>query len=309
MPRKIYKAAEVRNVESRVLITPPRVTPRRAAPEEEYLEEPAQVEELEQPEPGEPAAPPAEGEAGKADRLLEEARRTREQAEAESKRIVAEAEEAAFKIVQKSNVDVRKAREDAEAEAARITGEAEEKAARMEAGAREKADSIIEEARRKALEQGQEEGFRSGQEEVSRLVERLHEILNAAIDERRSILQRTERQIVDLVLMIARKVVKVIAENEKRVVIENVREALKKVEGDTEITIRVNTRDLNLATRHKKQFIAAVESLKQVKIEEDSRVEPGGCVIVTSFGDIDARIQNQLAIIEERIRELTPLGE
>lgn len=309
MPRKIYKAAEVRNVESRVLITPPRLTLRKAEVKEEYPEEPGEVEELEQPEPEEAPEYRAAGEADDADRMLDEARKQREQAEAEAKRIQEEAEEAAFKIVQKSNVDVRKAREEAEAEASRITGEAEDKAARIEAEARQKADSIVEEAKRTALDQGKEEGYRTGEEEVNRLIGRLHDIINAAIDERRSILQRTERQIVDLVLMISRKVVKIIAENEKRVVVENVREALKKVEGDTEITIRVNTRDLNLVSRHKKQFIAAVESLKQVKVEEDSRIEPGGCVIVTSFGDIDARIKNQLGIIEERIRELTPLGE
>jgi flagellar assembly protein FliH len=308
VPRKIYKAGEIRNVESKVLIAPPRLTTKKLVGEE-YLEEPAEVEELERPEHEETAPAPPADKKEEADRLLEDARTQREQAESEAKRIREEAEEAAFKIVQKSNVDERKAREDAESEAARIVGEAQSKAAQIEAEASQKADSILQEAKRQAADQGREEGYRSGEEEVNRLIGRLHDIINAAIDERQSILKRTERQVVDLVLMIARKVVKIIAENEKRVVLENVREAMKKVEGDTEVTIRVNTRDLNLVTRHKKQFIAAVESLKQVHIEEDSRIEAGGCVIVTTFGDIDARIQNQLGIIEERIRELTPLGE
>ena len=114
-------------------------------------------------------------------------------------------------------------------------------------------------------------------------------------------------QIVDLVLVIARRVVKVISESEKRVVVENVKQALKKVKGETEITIKVNTKDLGLTTRHKKQFIDAVESLKKVHLEEDSRIGSGGCIIETSFGDIDARVQKQLDIIEERIRELTPI--
>ena len=52
-----------------------------------------------------------------------------------------------------------------------------------------------------------------------------------------------------------------------------------------------------------------VESLENVRIEEDSRVDPGGCIIETSFGDIDARIQTQLQVLEEKIRELVPLKE
>jgi len=50
-----------------------------------------------------------------------------------------------------------------------------------------------------------------------------------------------------------------------------------------------------------------MEKLENITIEEDSRVDPGGCVIETSFGDIDARIATQLSVIEEKIRELVPI--
>jgi flagellar assembly protein FliH len=313
VPRKIYKAAEVREVDSKVLITPPRVAPgKQAAEDVEELHEP-EYEEVEPDieSPAEQDTEPAvseEEQDEEPDEVLEEARKTREQAEADAAKIKEEAEEAAFKIVQQSNADAQKAREDAQSEAERIESEAREKAAGLEDEARRKAEDIIEEAKKKAFDQGREEGFRSGEEEVGRLIGQVHAILNEVIDQRRKILERTERQIIDLVLQIARKVVKTITEQEKRVIIENVKEALKKVVGDTEVIVRVNTRDMGLVTKHKKQFIEAVESLKQVKFEEDSRIEPGGCIIVTSFGEIDARIQNQLSIIEERIRELTPLG-
>jgi flagellar assembly protein FliH len=211
--------------------------------------------------------------------------------------------------MQKSNVDVRKLKEDAQKEAEKLVADAEAKAAQLEEEAKSKAEAILEEGKRNAAESGREEGFKEGQEEVSRLIERLHAMLDAASDKRKEILESTERQVVNLVLLIARKVVKVISEASQKVVRENVRQALSKVKGEPEITIKVNTRDLNLTTRHKKDFIAAVEGLKGVRIEEDSRVTPGGCVIETSFGDIDARIEKQLDIIEERIRELIPIKE
>jgi flagellar assembly protein FliH len=317
VPRKIYKAGEFKVVDSKVLITPPRIEPKRPTleeiPEAEPVYEEAPVIEEEtvvSEAPRETAYETAREERKETrDELLEEARRIREEAEAEAERVRKEADDAAFKIVQKSNVDVRTAQEEAQSEKDRILREATEEAARVEEEANQKAQSIVDEAKRKAFGEGREEGYQSGKEEVDRLVERLHAVLNAAIDERHRIIDRTERQIIDLILMIVRKVVKVISENERKVVIENVKEALKKIKGDTEITIRVNTRDLNLTTKNKRAFIASVESLKQVHVEEDSRIEPGGCIIETSYGDIDARIQNQLALIEERIRELVPIGE
>jgi flagellar assembly protein FliH len=270
------------------------------------------IEEIEEAEPVEAEEEGAGEEAEIAaeddqERLRDEAKRIKEDAEAEVDKIKKEAEETAFKLMQKSAVDVRKAKEEAEAEAQIILDDARAEADRLKEEARKEAEEILAEARRSAYGEGREEGYREGQEEVNRLIERLHILLNAASDKRQEIIDYTERQIVDLVLLVARKVVKVISEQEKRVVTENVKQALEKVKGETEIIIKVNTRDLKLTTGHKKNFIAAVESLKQVRVEEDSRVEPGGCIIETSFGDIDARIQKQLDIIEEKIRELVPI--
>lgn len=301
--RKIFKAAEVKEIKSKVLITPPQIGPRKP---EAALEE---FEEAEEPEVLEEETPPELPVQEERELLLADAKKIKEEAEAEAKRIRDEAEETAFKIMQKSNVDVRKATEEAESQAQIILDEARANVSRIEGEAKKKEEEIIAEARHKALDEGRDEGFKTGEEEVKRLIERLHEILNSAIDERRKILESTEKQLVDLVLLIARKVIKVISETEKSVVMENVREALKKVKGETQIAIKVNTRDMELTSRHKKEFIAAVESLKQVRVEEDSRVDPGGCIITTSFGDIDARIQNQLHIIEKSIRELVPITE
>lgn len=304
MARKIFKPQEVTELKSKVLITPPQV---RSKPRE--LEPEPEIEEIEEAEPveiGEEAEPTPAIE-DEHERILGEAQRIKVDAEVEVERIKNEAEETAFKLMQKSTVDVRKAKEEAEVEAEQILDDARAEVDRITEEAKRQAEEILAEAKRNAYGEGREEGFKEGQEEVTRLVERLHAMLNAASDKRQELLNNTEKQIVDLVLLISRKVVKVISESEKKVVIENVKQALEKVKGETEITIKVNTQDLNLTTRHNKQFIGAVESLKQVTIEEDNRVDPGGCIIETSFGDIDARIQTQLDIIEERIRELIPI--
>ena len=304
MARKIFKAQEVTELKSKVLITPPQV---RSKPQEIDVE--PEVEEVEEAEPFEAAeeVQPVLVAEEERDRILGEAQQIKEDAEQEVEQIKNEAEETAFKLMQKSNVDVRKAKEEAEAEAGRIVADAKAEAESIQEEAKRQAEEIVAEAKKNAYGEGREQGFKEGEEEVARLVGRLHEMLNAASDKRQELLKRTEKQIIDLVLLISRKVVKVISESEKKVVIENVKQALDKVKGETEIIIKVNTQDLSLTTRNKKQFIASVESLKGVTVEEDSRIKPGGCIIETSFGDIDARIQTQLDVIEERIRELIPI--
>ena len=304
MARKIFKAAETKRISSKVLITPPLIALRTKGPEAvEIVKEEGQeqsvgfaVEEVE-------SGPSFEESR---DKLLDEAKLVKTEAEKEAGQIKDEAEQAAFKVMQQKTVEVKKATEKAKAEAEHIIEEAETRAKKIEEEAKKKGLALITEARNKAVSEGREDGYRKGEEE-KRLVERLHIILNAAIDKRKKMLDSTERQLIDLVLLISTKVVKVISEKTRAVVIANVKESLKKVSRDTEITIRVNTKDLEITTKHKNSFIKMVEGLEKVTVEEDSRVDPGGCIIETSFGDIDARIQKQLGLLEERIRELLPI--
>jgi len=312
--KKIFKANEVTILGSKVIVTPPSFyqlpqKEQEGIPEAEEVEEAEEVKEAEAVEAVEVEKPEVETEEVSGDKLLEEARRIKEEAEQEAKRIKEEAEQTAFKIMQENTIKVRELKEEAEKEAEKIVSEAKSKADEIIREAEEKATKLLEDSRQKGYEEGREEGYRKGEEEVRRLVEHLHTIINAAIDKRKEIVESSEKQIIDLVMLIARKVVKAISEAEKKVVLENIREALKKLRGDTEIVIRVNIDDLDIVSKHKKEFVSMVESLESIRIEEDSRVDPGGCIIETSFGEIDARIQTQLQVLEERIRELVPLKE
>ncbi len=302
MSRKIFKAGETKPVGSKVLITPPPPVRVKEKQPEEASEEKDRVAPV-SPLAEEMETPVEE----QRDQLLEEAKSIHEASRMEAERVKEDAEKAAFKVMQQKTLEAKKAVEEAKGEAIRIVEEAEQKAGRIEEAARKKALSYIQEAVKKARAEGREEGFSTGEEEAGRLIDRLHIILDAAIDKRKNLIDSTERQLIDLVLLISKKVVKVISEKAHAVVVANVKEALKKVSGETEITIKVNTKDLEITTKHKDSLIKKIEGIKHVTIEEDSRVDPGGCIIETSFGDIDARIQRQLGLLEDRIRELIPI--
>ncbi|MFA6507392.1 MAG: flagellar assembly protein FliH, partial [Treponemataceae bacterium] len=168
-------------------------------------------------------------------------------------------------------------------------------------------EGVERDAESRGFQSGREAGFTDGKAEVERLIERVHTVLNRAQDKRAEILAETEQQIVDLVLLIARKVVKVISENQRNVVVSNVIQALRKVKGRGDIVIRVNVDDLKLATEHTKDFVSLIESAKDITVVEDSSVDHGGCIIETEFGEIDARISSQLAELEQKILEISPI--
>lgn len=228
-------------------------------------------------------------------------------ARAEAQDIVAKAEAAAFEEVKRKNDQALKIRRDAESAAEKALREAEAKIQAFEVQAKARVDEVTKAAHKEGFDQGREEGFKEGKNEVERLVNRLHVILDRAMDKRAEILEQTEAQVVELVLLITRKVVKTISENQKNVVLSNISQALRKLKTRSDVIIRVNLADLQLTTEHAKDFIEAAENAKKVSIVEDMAVDRGGCIIETDFGEIDARIQSQLHELEEKILDISPI--
>jgi len=197
----------------------------------------------------------------------------------------------------------------AEDEAEQIKNDALAEAEKIRNQATEEKEGIVGEARDLGFKEGHEDGWKEGRAEAERLIERLHKILDAAIGKRQEIIDQTETQLIDLVLLITRKVIKVISENQRNVVINNIVQALNKLKSREDIAIRVNLADLDLATEHVKDFMRMVENAKSISVLEDSSVDRGGAVIETDFGQIDARIFSQLKEIEDKILELVPIRD
>ncbi len=229
------------------------------------------------------------------------------QARAEAEAILKEAEVAAFEEVRRKTNQAQKIKQEAEEEAGRIIGGAEARVAELESTAAARLESAEREAARKGREEGREEGFKEGKAEVQRLVDRLHVILERAMQKRSEILEEAEAQVVELVLLVAKKVVKVISENQKSVVVQNIAQALRKLKTKSDVVIRVNLSDLELATEHIKDFVQLTENARKITVVEDTTVDRGGCVIETDFGEIDARIASQLHELEEKILEVAPI--
>jgi len=253
-----------------------------------------------------------------AEDLRREAEEFRVQWGSEKEAMIESAKSEAGEIARAAGLAAQKEKREAAEESEALRAGARDEAEQVLAEARREAEELLAETRRvleaerkEALDQGREaghaEGYADGRAEVDRLIERTRTVLERAQDKRGEILADTEREIVDLVLLVTRKVVKAISESNREIVISNVVQALRKVKDRGNIIIRVNLADLKLATAHTKDFIKTLEGVKSIQVAEDSSVDPGGCIIETDFGEIDARISSQLAEMEARILQVSPM--
>ena len=283
MAQSVFRANQVTAKDDKVVL---KLTREFAPPVEEVEEE---VPEYTGPTADdlrrEAEAFKAQWESEKADMLS----KAQESADA----VVRKAEEAAFGIVKKQTDQAQVIKNDAEKEAASIVAEAEEKARKIISDAQVEANSVLQKAQDDGFKTGRESGYSEGYSEAERLVDRLHSMVEAVSAKRQEILDSTEQQIVELVLLMTRKVVKIMSENQKSVILANVVQSLKKVRGRGDVILHVNLADVKLTTEHIKDFIREVESVKSITVVEDSSVEKGGCIVETDFGAIDARMSQR----------------
>jgi flagellar assembly protein FliH len=224
-------------------------------------------------------------------------------AEALLERARADAAAEIDKLEAQKNDILKKAQKDA----AEIVAAAEKQAEDIRGSSQAAFDAARAAAAAEGKAAGEDAGFAEGKAEVERLIASCNTMLTRIQDKRGDIVAQAEQQIVELCLLITRKVVKAIASAQQETLILNIKEALRKVKTQGEIIVKVNIADLKLATEHEKEFISMVESTGKIEIFEDSRVDQGGCIIETDFGEVDARISAQLSELEGKILEASPI--
>ena len=230
-------------------------------------------------------------------------RKAREQASG----IVEEAKQVSFNELQKASEEATRKMEQLKGDSEREVEKGRFEAEKIIKEAELRASEIEHEAYRRGHESGRDEGYKDGQAEVMRLIDRLATVLAKAVDIRDDIIHSSEKLMTDMILMIARKVIKDEIVERREVVINNIKESIRRIKDRDRIDIRVNFADLDMTTAHKDEIIKMMETLKKINIYEDSRVERGGCIIETDIGAIDARISTQLDAIEEAIRNTATL--
>ena len=297
MAKTVFRPGEAKNIEEKVMLP--------------LYKDYSPIEDVEVEEEEEYTGPTAEDLRREAEeyklQFEQEKQQLKADAQKEAERIVKAAEDTAFAEVKRQTDQAAVIKADAENEANAIIEKAKAQAAQIVAEAQAQHDKIVSEARSEGFEQGSQEGYQKGSAEVERLIERMHKILEAVMQRREEILQDTESQIVELVILMARKVIKILSENQKNVIMANTVAALRKVKTRGEVTLRVNIEDVKLTTAHADEFIQHVENVQGITVQEDSSVEKGGCIVETDFGAIDARISSQLTELENKILEVSPV--
>ncbi|MDG2055269.1 MAG: FliH/SctL family protein [Phycisphaerales bacterium] len=208
--------------------------------------------------------------------------------------------------------------EDLGRQATRILDDARAKASEIIAKASQEALEIKAKAAVEGMAQGQTEGFKTGlsdghakgeaeaqashSEAIVQLVAQWQTQINSFVDSRAQLLESCRTQAIQLSLAIARRVVYRVVHEDPGVVADQLSDALAMVSQTSEVEVVIHPDQDALVRDVLPDICATLQQVDSVALTLDAAITPGGCLVRTRGGAIDATIETQIdRIIDELI--------
>ena len=176
--------------------------------------------------------------------------------------------------------------------------------------AKRQATDIKAHAQKQGHDEGYAEGFKKGEdaarEELKPFLETVEGLVSDLTGFRKDMYDKVEREMVEMVIRLAKKVIHFEFSTRDDAVQEMIRLAVQSVLDRESMVIKINPTDKGYAESFRPELHNLFGDIKNITFEGHSGVERGGCVVETNFGVVDARIDN-LEEQMDRILNLAPL--
>ena len=138
--------------------------------------------------------------------------------------------------------------------------------------------------------------------ETAAVVGGFRSMVDDVASQRKRLIKESEAAVLRVACDIARRIVGKNAEVRDEMVLEVVRNALTHMKDSHDMTIRVNPRDYEVLARCELEWLESARA-GGIKINEDMRIKPGGCLIEGESGSVEAQIDRQIDVIEKALME------
>lgn len=167
---------------------------------------------------------------------------------------------------------------------------------------RERLAQLEREAYENGFAQGQKDGLALGERKAEETGKQMLALLNVLSGLKEQVLRETEAEMIRLSMTVARKIVKKEVSLDPAVVRHSLDSALQFLKDKSFMRVLINPRDM----KHLEAYLPEVameQKIRRFELAEDSCVDPGGCVLETGFGRINAGLESQLDELEKVIQE------
>ncbi len=167
----------------------------------------------------------------------------------------------------------------------------------------------IKSAQTDAYEQGFTDGSAKERRELSEAIKTAVSLILELEYIRRETLERMEVRILDLAFSIAAKVIHQEARTNRNVVASVLKAAIRHLTDRDGIRIHVSPKDYEYLVGVNPDALKEIEGLRSAVFVRDEGIKRGGTLIETAFGEVDARLEEQLSEIGKAFVQGNPADD
>ena len=160
-----------------------------------------------------------------------------------------------------------------------------------------------EAAYRAGFEDGRKQGIKLGRAEAKEVIDSFAGAVDVILERQKALVQENEAALVNLAVEVARRIVGAAAETRREPVLLAASDCLGYLRDRTRVTVKVNPQELEWVKEARKEWLEAVEGIGTLTVQADPEIARGGCVVETDAGDVDARIEERLAMLHAALLE------
>jgi flagellar assembly protein FliH len=161
-----------------------------------------------------------------------------------------------------------------------------------------------EEIKSTAREEGLREGRNEGLGQLQAHIKEALKLIDQANVERKKIIEQSSHDILNLSLQMAAKLTHSEINTRPEVLMNILQEAANKISDRDQVTIKVSSADFEFIKSKREEVEDLIDGVKKLNIVADKKVGPGGFIIETQMGYVDARLETKMSVIQEAFSQI-----
>jgi flagellar assembly protein FliH len=133
----------------------------------------------------------------------------------------------------------------------------------------------------------------------------IESILKTIENLKKNLLVDNEANLIQLLFLVAKKMALRDLHDNREAVKAILDDVLDEMQSDEQLSVRLSPEDLKFLEELQQKSGDKIESLERVKFIADEAVKPGGCLIESEYGTVDATIEERVertwATLQSRI--------
>lgn len=198
-----------------------------------------------------------------------------------------------------SNFDYDNLIKDAHQMYANIIEDANNEAKRIIEESYETIEKLKKQEIKNAYEYGFGKGYEEARSETKAIIEEAKNIRDSLESRKNYLLKEAEDEVVQIILNISRKVIGDELQQNRDIIISQIKLALEKCTYKNKVTIKVSSEDYPNVLVNKGVIESLVEGISEIEIIEDKFLSKGDCIVDTPAGEVNSSIELQLKQLED----------